>query len=111
MDISAYPHDDNIMVLEISGEVDAATAPDLSKSLKDLLDQGHRHIVIDVSKMNFISSAGIRALLYAHREAAQEGGELRLVAPKEQARRTFEITGVNEFIQITNEITEALNDW
>jgi anti-sigma B factor antagonist len=110
MEISTYAHEE-IMVLELSGEVDAATSQDLGKTLKDMLDQGCHRIVIDISKMTFISSAGIRTLLYSHREADQLGGALRLVAPTDQVQRVFEITGVSELIKITNDLQETFEEW
>ena len=60
MEISTYLHEKEIVVLEVKGEVDAYTAKVLDKSLMDLLDQGQLRIVMDVSEMSFISSAGIR---------------------------------------------------
>jgi anti-anti-sigma factor len=111
MEISKYIPRDNIMVLEINGEVDAYTAQILNKTLIDLLGQGQLRIVMDVSKMRFISSAGIRAILYAHKEAVQVGGELRLAGPTDQIRRIFEIAGFLELFKITDELQESINNW
>ena len=111
MEISTYLHEDNIMVLEVKGEVDAYTAQDLEKTLMDLLGQGQLRIVMDLSEMRFISSAGIRAILYAHREAVQLGGEVRLVGPTDQVRRIFEIAGFFELLKITDELQESINNW
>jgi anti-anti-sigma factor len=104
-------HENNIMVLEIKGEVDAYTAQDLNNTLLDLLSQGYNRIVMDVSKIIFISSAGIRAILFAHREAVQLGGEVRLVGPTDQVRRTFKIAGFFEVLQITDGLQESINNW
>jgi anti-anti-sigma factor len=111
MEISISVHENNIMVLEVKGEVDAYTAQDLNKTLIDLLSQGHHRIVMDVSKMVFITSAGIRAILYAHREAVQLGGEVRLIGPTDQVRRIFEITGFFELMQITDRLQESIDNW
>jgi len=100
MEISKYTHESNIMVLEIKGEVDAYTAQDLDKTLEDLLSKGNLQIVLDVSKLTYISSAGIRTILHAHQEAVQLGGEVKLLGPTDQVRRIFEIAGVFEIMQI-----------
>jgi anti-anti-sigma factor len=60
--------------------------------------------------MTFISSAGIRALLYAQREAVQLGGEVRLVGPTDQVRRIFEIAGFFELFQITDDLEESVSN-
>ena len=111
MEISTYVHESNIMVLEVKGEVDAYTAQVLDKTLIDLLDQGYHRIVMDVSKIIFISSAGIRAILFAHREAVQLGGDVRLAGPTDQIRRIFEIAGFFELLKITDELQESINNW
>jgi anti-anti-sigma factor len=99
------------MVLDIKGEVDAATAQDMGQLLKGLLAQGHRRIIIDFSEMTFISSAGVRELLYAHREAEQLGGELRIAAPTDQIRRILEISGVSMLMKISKELKESISNW
>ncbi|MFC2053238.1 STAS domain-containing protein [Chloroflexota bacterium] len=111
MEIIKCVHENNIIVLEIKGEVDAYTAQELNKTLLDLLNQGHHRIVMDVSKIIFISSTGIRAILFAHREAVQLGGEVRLVGPTDQVRRIFKIAGLFEVLQITDRLQESINNW
>jgi serine/threonine-protein kinase RsbW len=110
VEISKSVHEDNIMVLEIKGEVDAYTSQDLNKTLADVLGDGYHQIVVEVSQMTFISSAGIRALLYAQREAVQLGGEVRLVGPTDQVRRIFEIAGFFELFQITDDLEESVSN-
>ena len=111
MEISTRVHENNVVVLKVQGEVDAHTARDLSKTLTDLLNLGFHRIVIDVSGITFISSAGIRAILYTHREAVQLGGKVRLVGPTDQVRRIFEIVGFFELLQITDRLEESIKNW
>ena len=111
VEISTHVHENDIAVIEVKGEVDAYTAQVLDKTLTDLLGQGQLRIVLDVSEMSLISSAGIRAILYAHKEAVQLGGELRIAGPTGQIRRIFEISGFFELLTITDEIQESINNW
>jgi anti-anti-sigma factor len=111
VDISSYTHENNVMVLEIKGAVDASTAQDMGQLLKDLLAGGHHRIIMDFSMMTFISSAGIRELLHAHREADHLGGEIRIAAPKDRVQRILEISGVNILIKISKELNESLTNW
>ena len=111
MEVTTFAHENNIMVVEVKGEVDAYAAQDLEKRFMDLSSQGYHRIVVDISNMPFISSAGIRAILYAHREAVQSGGEVRLVGPTDHVRRTLEITGLFEILQVTDELQESITNW
>ena len=111
MEILIRIHDNNILVAEIEGEVDAYTSQELEKILSDSLAQGYNRIVIDISKMAFISSAGIRVILYTHREAVQTGGEVRLVSPADQVKRTLQTVGMFEILQISKGLQESIVDW
>ena len=111
MEITTYVQENNVVLLEIVGEVDAYTAQDLDRALTNLLGQGHHRIVVDITKMTFISSAGIREILYAHREAVQSGGEVRLVGPTDQVSGILEIAGFYEILLITDDLQDAVNDW
>ena len=111
MEIITRAHDNDVTVLQVKGEVDAYTARDLDKALRDLLGQGDLRIVLDLSGMTFISSAGIRAILYAHREVLQVGGEVKLAGPTDQVRRVFEIVGFSDLLRISDRIEESIRDW
>jgi stage II sporulation protein AA (anti-sigma F factor antagonist) len=111
VDISSYTLENNVMVLVIKGEVDASSAQEMGQSLKGHLAHGHHRIIVDFSEMTFISSAGIRELFHAHREADQLGGELRIAAPTDRIRRILEISGVNMLIKISKELKGSLSNW
>ena len=111
MEISSNIYDNKLVVLEVTGDVDAHTAKTLNKTLTDFLAQGHSRIVIDVSQITLISSAGLRAILFAHREALQLGGEVRLSGPSAQTKRIFEISGLYELITISEALQDALDGW
>ena len=111
MEITKRAYDGDVMVLTVDGEVDAHTAPELKGALTILLDAGHGRIVVDVSEMTFISSAGLRAILHAHRQAVERGSQIKLVGPTEQVRRVFEIVGLFDLLEIADELDGALQEW
>jgi anti-anti-sigma factor len=100
-----------IVLLEVEGEVDAHTARKLDQALKDLLAQGHSRLVLDASQMGYISSAGLRVVLFAHREARQLGGEVRLFGLNAQVRRVFEIAGFDKLLCISDTRQESMEGW
>jgi anti-anti-sigma factor len=103
--------ENGVVLLEVEGEVDAHTAPKLDKALKDLLAQGHSRLVLDASQMGYISSAGLRVVLLAHREARQLDGEVRLFGLNAQMRRIFEIAGFDELLRISDTRQESMEGW
>lgn len=111
MELSTSVVENNIIVIEVKGEVDAHTAKNLNETLKDLLAQGYRRITIDVSQMTYISSVGLRAILFAHQKATQSGGEVRLSGPSAEARRIFEIAGLFELLQISDTLQDTMEGW
>ena len=111
MKISTSVTRDGTAQLEVAGEIDAHTSRELDRALKDLLAQGHSRLALDASRMGYISSAGLRVILFAHREARQLGGEVRVFGPSAQARRVFEIAGFDELLHISDTCQEAMEGW
>lgn len=111
MKISTSVTENGVVLLEVEGEVDAHTARKLDKALKDLLAQGHSRLVLDASQMGYISSAGLRVVLFAHREARQLGGEVRLFGLNAQVRRVFEIAGFDKLLRISDTRQESMEGW
>jgi anti-sigma B factor antagonist len=111
MKVSTSAADDGVVLLEIEGEVDAHTTRELDRALNDLLAQDRSRLVLDASKVGFISSAGLRAITFAHREAQQQGGEVRLVGLSDQVRRVFEMAGLDEFLHLSDTRQEAMVGW
>jgi anti-anti-sigma factor len=95
----------------IEGEVDAYTARELDRALRDLLAQGYSQLVLDLTPTEYISSAGLRVLVSAHREAHRLGGEVRAFGLSAHVRRTFEIAGIDELLPISSTHQEAMEGW
>jgi anti-sigma B factor antagonist len=111
MKVSTALSEDGIVVIEVEGEVDAHTASDLDRALNDLLAQGHSRLVLEASGVDFISSAGLRAVTFAQRQAQRQGGEVRVCGLRDHVRRVFEMTGLDEFLQLSDTLQEAVEAW
>jgi anti-sigma B factor antagonist len=84
--------DDPAPVLVVSGELDVYEAPAFRSELFSIIDEGHPRVVVDCSGMAFIDSAGLAALVDAHRRVAANDGQLVLRGVRPSSRRIFEIT-------------------
>jgi anti-anti-sigma factor len=111
MKVSTSAADDGIVLLEVEGEVDAHTSRELDRALNDVLAQGRSRLVLDASRVGFMSSAGLRAITFAQREAQLQGGEVRVFGLSDQVRRVFEMAGLDEFLHLSDTRQEALVGW
>ena len=111
MKVSTSVEEEGIALLEVEGEVNAYTARDLDRALNELLAQGHSRVLLDASKVVFITSAGLRAITFAQREAQQQGGEVRLFGLSDLVRRVFEMAGLDEVLHLSDTRQEAMVDW
>jgi stage II sporulation protein AA (anti-sigma F factor antagonist) len=80
-------------VIAMDGDLDPHTAPDLFAVLDQLrVDQDLRHLVLDLEKLNFLDSSGLRLIVSAAQVLTERGGGVTLRSPSAAARRVFEIT-------------------
>jgi anti-sigma B factor antagonist len=82
-----YWRDNADVVVEVSGELDILSAPQLYEGLAALIDgQGHLSIVIELSGLEFMDAAGLRVLVQAQHRIRSRGGEIRVARPRPRHR-------------------------
>ncbi|MBR4539395.1 MAG: STAS domain-containing protein [Clostridia bacterium] len=84
--------------IALAGRLDTMTAPDLEAELKSCLD-GVDSLTLDCEKLDYISSAGLRVLLTAHKTMSGKGG-MRLIHINEVVQEVFEVTGFSDILTI-----------
>jgi anti-sigma B factor antagonist len=80
--------------VELSGELDIATAPQLEQRLNEALSTGCRRVVVDLRGLSFIDSTGLVLLARWNLASRQDGFRLSLVQGDDRIRRVFELTGL-----------------
>lgn len=100
----------NAMVLTIAGRMDAVTAPDYEKTLNELITAGELAFVIDFHGLDYISSAGLRALLATAKLLKNKGGQILLANVLGTAREVFDISGFGTIFKIKESVADALAD-
>ncbi len=98
---------DAVTVLPLSGRMDAQTGPDIKARAQELIEQGARHLLIDLGAVEFLSSSGLRTLLLIRKELLILGGELRLSAPQPHVREVFDLTGFTQVFALHDTVEEA----
>jgi len=96
--------ENNQMIVHVSGEVDIYTAPDLKKQLLELTKQKGQSVVVDLSDVNYMDSTGIGVFISTLKSTKENDSHLKLVNLQSQVMRLFDITGLNEIIEIQPEI-------
>jgi anti-sigma B factor antagonist len=92
---------DEACVIRIQGELDIATAPALESALLHALDSGAASIVLDLERVSFIDSMGLRVLVWAARESHEDGDRLRIDCGSGPVRRMIEITSLDRSLPLT----------
>lgn len=87
-------------VVQLRGEIDTYTALQLRDRLADLIDNGHREIVLDLAQIDFLDSTGIWTIVRAHKRLTSHGGRLVLRSVSPSLRRLLDVTGVPELVII-----------
>jgi anti-anti-sigma factor len=87
-------------VLLLAGELDTSNVGQLYEELAQLTREGVLHITIDVAELDFVDSTGLSAIIAAHKRAEASGGELIVLAPSHDMRRLFEVTGIDNYLNI-----------
>jgi anti-sigma B factor antagonist len=87
--------DEDSVILVVQGEIDIASARELENALQAAVASGSRsRIVVDLAALEFIDSAGLRALIQAQRHARANGRTLILRHVPPQAKRVIQISGL-----------------
>jgi anti-sigma B factor antagonist len=91
--ISVQRHGDRA-VIQLGGEVDLATCPQLRAVLGELIDRGCHRLTIDLERVGFLDCTGIGVLVDALRRVEERDGCLNLVGPTPFVRRVLTLTGM-----------------
>ena len=89
---------DNKLTLALDGRVDTTTAPELEQAVKSNLD-GVTELVLDFSKLNYISSAGLRVLL-SSQKVMNKRGSMTITNVNDIVMEILEVTGFADILTI-----------
>ncbi len=99
-------------LVEVDGRIDSSTAPQLDEALQKIIGEGRYHIVVDLSETDFMSSAGLRALLSALKQVRRfNRGDLRLANLPDKIRKAFDLAGLLEVFQVYDNTVDAVGSF
>ncbi|OGV71180.1 MAG: hypothetical protein A2283_23785 [Lentisphaerae bacterium RIFOXYA12_FULL_48_11] len=97
---------DGTAIVAITGEIDSKTAPDAQAQLLPFVEK-HHSLIMDMSGLTFMSSAGLRMMLLIYRHATASNGKVALVGLSEQISDTMSATGFLTFFVVCSTIEQA----
>ena len=99
-------------VIKLEGRFDSNTAPAMQEALKASMDSGVYRLVIDMSGVEYFSSAAIRVLIMAFKECRRwNRGDVRLAAVPERIAQVLDLAGILSFIQTYPDTTLAVGSY
>lgn len=107
LSVRVEPHG-NAVVLHVAGEVDLVTAPQLGDSINNAMSDQPATLVVDLTDVDFLASAGMAVLMGSHKLANDTS--FRIVAVGSTTFRPMELTGMTEEIAIYPTLDQALSD-
>ncbi|MCV7302073.1 STAS domain-containing protein [Mycobacterium barrassiae] len=103
---TSVSHADGVAVLAVSGEIDLATIPAFEAAIADALKQRPTALIVDVSAVDFLASAGLQALVATHESVRGEAG-FAVVADGPATSRPIELTGLDQILSLHASVDDA----
>ena len=86
---------DNWVLLQIIGEIDMATGPELRQRIVHYVQEGHVNILIDLAEVDFIDSTGLGVLIGGLKRTRSHDGDLQCIGLSESLKEMFKLTGLD----------------
>jgi anti-sigma B factor antagonist len=93
--------------LTLVGELDIATVPRVEAAVEAILRAGTPRLTVDLSRLGFIDSSGLRLFIVLQQRASAEGWKLALVRPEAQALKVFRVSGVEDHLPFVEDASAA----
>jgi anti-sigma B factor antagonist len=91
--------EDRTCIVTISGSVDALTAGEVTQYLSERIGTGKKHIILDLGKVDFMSSAGLRTVLTTLKECRKQGGDLYLADAQPGVEKVLKMSGFTSIVR------------
>lgn len=97
---------DGVVLIQPQGRIDALTSDPLQAAIDEFLKQGETRIVVDLSSVNLVTSAGLRVLIHTAKQLLRKG-KLVLCGLNPTVREVIHIAGFDSFLTICNDLGTA----
>ena len=102
------PRKDRPNVLPLEGEIDLHVSPNVTASLRMMIEKKPKQLIVDLSRVTYIDSSGLAALIEGMQNTEEYGGKFALAGLQETIRTIFEIARLDQVFQIFPDVDTAL---
>lgn len=102
---------DQITLVAVSGRVDSMNANQFGEALTTQISDGNTQLVLDLSSVEYMSSAGLREIVTSLKKAKKASGDLRLAQPSQRVREVLEMAGLDTIFRIYGSQDDALGSF
>lgn len=100
-------HYNNVAILAVNSRLDSASSPLLAQAIQEQIGAGYHRLVVDLKKVEFLSSAGIKILIQAAQKTRQMGGDFRLANARAHVKQMLNLAGVDTVIKVYPNVVAA----
>ena len=99
---------DNAIVIYVDGDLTTNSSPEVEAEINEILEEATNNVVINVEKVNFIASTGLRVILVLGKRLDGEGFKLSVCSMNSSTKSVFEMSGFTKLFPIFDTEEEAL---
>jgi anti-anti-sigma factor len=92
--------ENDVKVVYLEGEMDTGTSPQVLEELDRLRSDGVKKILLNLEKLDFVSSAGLRVFLATAQQLKESGGDLRVCMLNKEIKEVFDISGFSTLLMV-----------
>ena len=103
--------ENGVDVIDISGQLDAFTTPDVKAEFKKLTDARHYKLVLNLQKVDYVNSTAIGAIVAVAQQVRRRKGDLKIFGMKADIRKVFDLVGASKILGIFDTEQEAVGNF
>lgn len=111
MSLVSSHQEGDVVIVNITGHVDASNAGELESELNALIGKGISKLVMNFERVKYISSAGLRVLLSVQKRLKPRSGDLKLCQMSPEVERIFTLAGFNRLFQIEKGLADTVSQF
>lgn len=109
LEIEVKDHEENGKIVMLAGEIDVYTAPELKQTLLPLTEKEGAFVQIDFDQVSYMDSTGLGVFISALKSGQLHQSTIQLIHVHERIRRLFNITGLDEIMDIRSAVRGESN--
>ena len=101
----------NFLIINLEGRIDGLTSAGFQQKVDQLTAEGHLKLILDFSRVIFMSSAGLRVIIQITRSLRPIGGEVILMTLPDQVRELFRVSGMESFLKVVSGLEAIMSQY